>query len=75
MRFDEDTPKEQARAREAVQEWRQQHPEGTADELVAELLPAFHKDYGPVLRAELYRADLHGAHIATGVSIITEESR
>jgi hypothetical protein len=75
MRFREDTPEEQARAREAVQEWRQQHPGGTADAMLADLLPAFHKDYGPVLRAELYRADLHGAHIATGVSIIAGETR
>jgi hypothetical protein len=37
VRFRADSPEELARARAAVAEWRDQHPAGTADQLVAAL--------------------------------------
>ncbi len=61
MRFREDTEDERARAREAVSAWRDGHPDGSPEEMVADLGPGFHKDYGPVLRAMLFRAE-HAGH-------------
>lgn len=57
MRFREDTPKEQRRARAAVADWRDGHPGGTVDEMVAAVGPAFHHDYGPFLRIALVKLD------------------
>ncbi|MGH3193417.1 MAG: hypothetical protein ACRDPY_28350 [Streptosporangiaceae bacterium] len=57
MRFREDTPAEQARARAEVAAWREQNPDGTAGEMLAALGSGFHKDYGPFLRGALFRAD------------------
>ncbi len=70
MRFREDKPEDLDRARAAVAAWREQHPEGTADQLVADLGGQFHRDYGVVLRGVLFAVDSHGAKITTGVSII-----
>jgi hypothetical protein len=69
MRFREDRPEDLARAREAVAAWREQHPAGTAGELIAAIGGQFHRDYGPVLRAVLFAADSYAAKITTGVSI------
>ena len=55
MRFREDNPAVLERARAAVAQWREQNPEGTDDQLTAALGPQFHPDYGPVLRAMLFR--------------------
>ncbi len=57
MRFREDNPADLERARTAVAQWRQQHAAGTQDQLAAALGPQFHPDYGPVLRAMLFRFD------------------
>jgi hypothetical protein len=57
VRFREDSPEDLDRARAAVAEWREQHPEGTAGQLVAALGGQFHPDYGPVLRGMLFAAD------------------
>jgi hypothetical protein len=57
MRFREDRPEYQARARAAVAEWRDRNPEGTDEELIAAIGDQFHPDYGPVLRAALLVAD------------------
>jgi hypothetical protein len=57
MRYREDRPEDQDRARAAVAVWREKYPEGTADELVAMLGPEFHPDYGPVLRGALFVID------------------
>ncbi len=70
MRFREDNPRDLERARAAVGAWREQNPQGTAEELVADLGPQFHRDYEPVLRAVLFAVDSHGAKITTGVSIV-----
>ncbi len=67
MRFREDKPEDLDRARAAVAAWRAQHPQGTADELVADLGSQFHPDYGPVLRAVLFAADRHRARLSAGV--------
>lgn len=75
MRFREDKPEDLTRAREEVTTWRSRNPEGTADQLVADLGSRFHPDYGPVLRSVLFSIDLHSAKIATGISIIAEEGR
>jgi hypothetical protein len=57
MRFREDNPEDLDRARTAVAQWRQQHPAGTQDQLLAALSPQFHPDYAPVLRAALFTHD------------------
>ncbi len=67
MRFRDDSPQELARARAAVATWRNQNPEGTPGQLVAELGGQFHRDYGPVLRAVLFVADRHRARYITGI--------
>jgi hypothetical protein len=69
VRFREDKPEDLDRARAAVAAWREQNPQGTDEQLVAELGSQFHKDYGVVLRAVLFTVDSHGAKITTGVSI------
>ena len=50
MRFCED---DLVRARAAVREWRAEHPEGTAAQLVNQVSVRFHPDWAPVLRAML----------------------
>ena len=60
--FRKDTPAVQCRARERVAAWRAQHPDGTTDEMVAELGPGFPKDYGPFLRGALYIVDKQRGH-------------
>jgi len=70
MRFREDKPEDLDRARAAVAAWREQHPQGTADELVTDLGGDFHRDYAVVLRGVLFAVDSHQAKIAAGVSII-----
>ncbi len=75
MRFREDKPEDLQRARAAVTQWRQEHPDGTAEEMLAAVRPEFHKDYGPVLRALLFRADLRPAQVTAGITIIAGEDR
>lgn len=57
MRFREDKPGDWERVRTAVAEWREQHPEGTAEQLAEAVGGQFHPDYGPVLRGALYAID------------------
>ena len=57
MRFREDDPADLERARAAVAQWRVQHPAVSVDQLTAALGSQFHPDYGPVLRAMLFRFD------------------
>ncbi len=61
MRFREDKAADLERARAAVAEWREQNPEGTADQLTDALRPQFHADYGPVLRGMLVAFDRNHA--------------
>ncbi len=74
VRFREDKPEDLNRARAAVAAWREQHPQGTAEQLVADLGSQFHPDYAVVLRAVLFTVDSHQARIAAGVSV-TEAAR
>jgi len=48
--------------------WRGQNPEGTAEQLVADIGYQFHLDYGVVLRALLFAADRHQARVITGAA-------
>ncbi len=70
VRYREDKPEDLDRARAAVAAWREQHPQGTADELVTDLGGDFHRDYAVVLRGVLFAVDSHAAKIAAGVSVI-----
>ena len=67
MRFRDDNPADLDRARAAVAAWREQHPAGTEDDLLAALGPQFHPDYGPVLRAVLFAADRYHARPVTEI--------
>jgi hypothetical protein len=68
MRFREDSPENLARACAEVAVWRDQHPAGTGEELVAAIGHRFHRDYGPVLRAVLFAVDRHHARKVTGAA-------
>jgi len=70
MRFREDSTGDRARAREAVAAWREQHPDGTAEEMLAAIGGQFHPDYGPVLRACLFRQQLRDPQAAAGIPVI-----
>jgi hypothetical protein len=48
-----------------VAAWRDQNPDGTAEQLVAALGSQFHRDYGPVLSAVLFATDRHRAREVT----------
>ncbi len=54
------------RARAAVTAWRDQHPAGTSEDLIAAIGGQFHQDYGAVLRAVLFAVDRHRAREITG---------
>jgi hypothetical protein len=74
VRFREDRPEEQDRARAAVAEWREKYPEGTAYELIALLAPEFHPDYGPVLRGAQVEAIVRGSPL-TPAQVRAERER
>jgi len=75
VRFREDRPGDLEKARAAVTRWREQHPDGTAEEMLADLGGQFHRDYGPVLRSVLFRADLRSPSVSAGITIIAGEGR
>ena len=66
MRFREDRPADLDRARAAVTAWRDQHPAGTSEDLIAALGSQFNQEYGEVLRAALFAVDRHRAREITG---------
>ena len=70
MRYRENKPEDLMRARVAVAAWRDQHPQGTAEQLVQDLGGQFHRNYGVVLRAVLFAVDSHAAKTATGLSTV-----
>lgn len=72
MRFREDKAEDLHRARAAMAAWRERHPQGTPDQLVADLGGEFHKDYGPVLRSVLFALELRATKMLTGVTIIKD---
>ncbi len=67
MRFREEKPGDLDRARTAVAAWRDSHPAGAADDLVAAAGPAFHPEWAVVLRGVLFALDRHRARRITGV--------
>ena len=73
VRFRDDRPEERERAREAVRQWRAANPQGTPGQMAAELGPHFPPDYGPVLRAVLFRTDLRDAKVTTGITVAGED--
>jgi len=66
VRFRENTEEYQARGRDAVAAWRAEHPAGTAEQMLAAVGPAFHRDYAPVLRSFLQVIDKHAGRVVTG---------
>jgi hypothetical protein len=67
VRFRDEKPGDLDRARAAVAAWRDSHPAGTADDLVAAVGPAFHPEWAAVLRGVLFATDRHRARRITGV--------
>jgi len=66
VRFREDRPADLDRARAAVTAWRDQHPAGTSEDLIAAIGRQFPQEYGVVLRAVLFAVDRHRARQITG---------
>ncbi len=66
MRFREEKFSDLPRAREALEKWRAAHPQGTTEQLIAAVGPAFHPEWGVVLRGVLFAVDRHQARIVTG---------
>jgi len=75
MRYREDKPEDLARAREEVAARRVRNPQGTAEQLLGDIGPGYHKDYGPVLRSVLFSVDSHAAKAATGILVIARDSQ
>jgi hypothetical protein len=67
MRFRDERPGDLDRARAAVGGWRDTHPEGTREHMLAELGHQFPADYAIVLRGVLFAVDRSRAHQVTGV--------
>jgi hypothetical protein len=67
VRFRDEKPGDLDRARAAVGAWRDNHPAGTAEDLVAAVGPAFHPEWAIVLRAVLFALDRHRARRISGV--------
>jgi hypothetical protein len=67
VRFRDEKPGDLDRARAAVAAWRDSHPAGTADDLVAAVGPAFHPEWAVVLHGVLFALDRHRARRITGV--------
>jgi len=65
----EDNPADLARGC-AVAGWRDQHPAGNAEELIAAIGHRFHRDYDVVLRVVLFVVDRHRARQATGITFM-----
>ncbi len=74
-RYRDNTPALQARAEKAVAAWRREHPQGTYDQLAADLAPDFPKGYAPVLRSLLFVLERHEARMVTGATITGRGAR
>lgn len=75
MRYREHNEDDVAEARAAVAEWREQYPDGGPEEMLAAVGPGFHQDYGPILRAQLFRLDLRKAEVTPGIRNVTGKIR
>jgi hypothetical protein len=67
VRFRDEKPSDLDRARAAVAAWRDDHPAGTVDDLLAAVGPAFHPEWSVVLRGVLSALDRHRARTVTGI--------
>jgi hypothetical protein len=72
MRFRDERPGDLDRARAAVAAWRDSHPAGTADDLVAAVGPAFCPEWAVVLRGELFAVDRHRARAITACRVAAD---
>lgn len=62
MRYVRDeNPGDLDRARAEVRRWRERHPQGSAEEMLAGIGDGFSPDYGPVLRGILGGVDMRPA--------------
>ena len=66
MRFRDEKPGDLERTREVVREWRAANPQGTPEQLLADVAHQFHPDWAPVLRGVLITVDRHRAGEVTG---------
>jgi hypothetical protein len=64
VRFRDDRPEDLDRARAAVSEWRDGHPEGSREQMLAALGPRFPPEYAIVLRGVLFAVDRNRAAYA-----------
>ena len=67
MRYRDWKSAELERARAAVAAWRDENPEETADQLIADIAGQFHPDYAVVLRGILFAVDRNRACQVTGI--------
>jgi hypothetical protein len=75
MRFREEKPSDLARARKAVAKWRAADSEGTPEQMVGAVGPAFPQEWGIVFRGVLAAVDRHQARTVTGVITGPEVTR
>ncbi len=75
MRFRDDRPGDLDRARAAVAEWREMHPRGTVDELVADVGREFRREYAVVLRGVFYTGDRDGSQPADDTDCVERRAR
>jgi hypothetical protein len=73
VRFRDDKPGDLDRARAAAAAWREQHPEGTPEDLIAAVGCRFRPDYAVVLRGVLFAVDRNRARQLAG--IVTSQAR
>lgn len=73
MRFRDERPGDLDRARAAAAAWRDQNPQGTAEDLIAAVGCQFHPDYAVVLRGLLFAVDRNRARQLAG--IVTGQAR
>lgn len=66
MRFRDEKLGDLERTREVVREWRFANPQGTPEQLLADVGRQFHPDWAPVLRSVLITVDRHHAREVTG---------
>jgi hypothetical protein len=66
VRFRDEKPGDVERTREVVRDWRAASPQGTPEQLLADVGHHFHRDWAPVLRSVLINVDRHRAREVTG---------
>jgi len=59
VRFRDEKSGDVERTREVVRGWRAANPQGTPEQLLADVGHHFHRDWAPVLRSVLITVDRH----------------